>query len=73
MVYSTVHQRPAESAPKGGAGATKPLSSVETLLDDFRREMQQKLDQLTAKVSNAVTASRPAPVGIPPRQAGPHP
>ena len=73
MVYSTVHQRPAESAPQGGAGATQPLSSVEKLLDDFRREMQQKLDQLTAKVSNPVTASRPAPGGIPPRRMGSHP
>ena len=72
MVYSTVHQRPADSAPQGGAGATQPLSSMEKLLDDFRREKQQKLAQLTAKVSNPVTASRPAPGGIPPRRAGSH-
>ena len=45
---------------------------MEKLLDDFRREMQQKLDQLTAKVSNPVTAS-PAPGGIPPRRMGSHP
>ena len=73
MVYSTVHQRPAESAPQGGARATQPPSSVEKLLDDFRREMQQKLDQLSAKVSNPVTASRSAPGGIPPSRTGPRP
>ena len=73
MVYSTVHQRPAESAPQGGARATQPLRSMEMLLDDFRREMQQKLDQLTAKASNPVTASRPAPGGIPLHLAGPYP
>ena len=73
IVYSTVHQRPAESAPQGGAGATQPLSSLEKLLDDFRREMQQKLDQLTAKVSNPVTASRPAPEVFHPVRRGPIP
>ena len=73
MVYSTVHQRPAESALQGGARATQPLRSMEMLLDDFRREMQQKLDQLTAKASNPVTASHPAPGGIPLHRAGPYP
>ena len=46
---------------------------MKKLLDDFRREMQQKLDQLTVKVSNPVIASHPAPGGIPPRRTGSHP